>query len=135
MDYMQSYDTMQYCIIYNTILYCTYILFILQITKYNYRNTQIPFATLYGYTYIDILVYKQSNRRYIDFLQTVDNTPDTHTDTHIDIAGHHHRRLYHLSPTLPSSALTPDPSCRDILEHICTKTKTKTKSTKIKQKL
>ena len=71
------------------------------------------------------MVYKQSNRRYIDFLLPVDGTPDTHTDTHIDIAGHHHRRLYHLSPTLPSSAFTSDTSCRDILEHICTKTKNK----------
>ena len=62
------------------------------------------------------MVYKQSNTRYIDFLLPVDSTPDTHTDTHIDIAGHHHhRRLYHLSPTLPSSAFTSDPSCRDIL--------------------
>ena len=76
------------------------------------------------------MIYKQSNTRYIDFLHTVDSTPDTHTDTHIDIAGHHHhRRLYHLSPTLPSSAFTSDPSCRDILEHICTKTKNKENKT------
>ena len=129
---IQSFHTILYNIVSYTILSYTthtFYIYILHITKYNDRNTHIPFPTLYAYIYI--MIYKQSNTRYIDFLPTVDSTPDTHTDTHIDIAGHHHRRLYHLSPTLPSSAFTSDPSCRDILGTLAQKQNKQIKEHKI----
>ena len=91
MEYIHSYNHFRR---YNTILYHVQYDVILHIYSIYITNSLLHLKHTYTIFYfIHMMIDSHSNTRYINFLHTVHSTPDTHIDTHMDIATHHHRRL------------------------------------------